>query len=209
VSSACGTFVLGTALRFNPGLIANNLAASLAHVNSDCRHESSGHNTRKVARNVDSVYAELNVPLRVLRSRAFAAGDFSPSSYAEKPKAFHPFAEAILKSHGLIIVTPEYNGSVPGILKYFIDMLKFPESFEKRPVCFVGVSAGIWGALRPIEQLSRSSVIAMPSSIPNASFSRRSTICSTTPGKLNNPELLGRLKAQAEGYIKLSNASKR
>jgi chromate reductase, NAD(P)H dehydrogenase (quinone) len=32
-------------------------------------------------------------------------------------------------------------------------MLKFPETFEKRPVCFVGVAAGIWGALRPVEQL--------------------------------------------------------
>ena len=32
-------------------------------------------------------------------------------------------------------------------------MLKFPESFEKRPVCFTGLGAGIWGALRPVEQL--------------------------------------------------------
>ena len=32
-------------------------------------------------------------------------------------------------------------------------MLPFPESFERRPVCFIGLSAGIWGALRPVEQL--------------------------------------------------------
>ena len=32
-------------------------------------------------------------------------------------------------------------------------MLPFPESFEQRPVCFVGLAAGIWGALRPVEQL--------------------------------------------------------
>ncbi len=78
---------------------------------------------------------------------------FSPGSYAEKPKAFQPFADAVLQSDGLHVVTPEYNGGMPGVLKYFIDMLKFPESFERRPVCFTGVAAGIWGALRPVEQL--------------------------------------------------------
>ena len=78
---------------------------------------------------------------------------FSPASYAEKPAAFKKFTDAILAADGVVIVTPEYNGSVPGILKYFIDMLPFPESFEQRPVCFVGLAAGIWGALRPVEQL--------------------------------------------------------
>lgn len=39
------------------------------------------------------------------------------------------------------------------MLKYFIDMLPFPESFEHRPVCFVGLAVGMWGALRPVEHL--------------------------------------------------------
>src|SRR5882724_3442955 len=112
-----------------------------------------GSNTRKVARHVEEIYAELKVPLHVLDLAQLPPEIFSPSSYAEKPASFRPFADAILKSSGLIVVTPEYNGGMPGVLKYFIDMLKFPESFEKRPVCFVGLSAGVWGALRPVEQL--------------------------------------------------------
>ena len=32
-------------------------------------------------------------------------------------------------------------------------MLEFPESFEAKPVCFTGLAAGMWGALRPVEQL--------------------------------------------------------
>ena len=52
-----------------------------------------------------------------------------------------------------MVVVPEYNGSFPGILKYFIDLLPFPESFDCRPVSYVGVSAGQWGALRAVEQL--------------------------------------------------------
>src|SRR5438445_12163875 len=110
-------------------------------------------NTRKVARHVEEIYRELKAPLNVLDLAELPPEIFNPSSYAEKPASFARFAEGVLASTGLIVVTPEYNGSVPGVLKYFIDMLKFPESFEQRPVCFVGLSGGMWGALRPVEQL--------------------------------------------------------
>src|SRR5581483_2434743 len=109
-------------------------------------------NTRKIARHLEEIYRELEVPLHVLDLAQLPPEIFHPSSYAEKPQAFHPFADAVLKAAGLHVVTPEYNGGMPGVLKYFIDMLKFPESFERRPVCFVGLAAGIWGALRPVEQ---------------------------------------------------------
>src|SRR5262249_50195877 len=110
-------------------------------------------NTRKVARHIEEIYAEMKVPLKVLDLTEMPREVFESTSYAEKPKSFKPFADTVLASHGLHVVTPEYNGGIPGVLKYFIDMLKFPESFIKRPVCFVGLSAGIWGALRPVEQL--------------------------------------------------------
>jgi NAD(P)H-dependent FMN reductase len=61
----------------------------------------------------------------------------------------------ILDALGLHVVTPEYNGSFPGVLKYFIDMLKFPESFDAKPVAFVGESNGGSGALRPVEHLQQ------------------------------------------------------
>src|SRR6187455_3125216 len=112
-----------------------------------------GSNTRQVAAQVEEIYRSLGVTPRLLDLATLPPEIFSPASYATKPASFAPFSEAILAASGVVVVTPEYNGGVPGILKYFIDMLKFPESFERRPVCFVGVSAGMWGALRPIEQL--------------------------------------------------------
>ena len=54
----------------------------------------------------------------------------------------------------MIVVSPEYNGSMPGVLKYFIDHLKFPESFEFRPICFIGIGA-LFGGLRPVEHLQQ------------------------------------------------------
>ena len=59
----------------------------------------------------------------------------------------------MLAAKGLHVFTPEYNGGFPGVLKYFIDLLPFPESFENKPVAFTGLAAGMWGALRPVEQL--------------------------------------------------------
>src|ERR1041384_4511088 len=110
-------------------------------------------NTRKVTARVEAIYKSLGVEFQLLDLADRPPEIFSPASYAKKPAAFKKFTDAILASDGVVIVTPEYNGGVPGVLKYFIDMLPFPESFEHRPVCFVGVAMGIWGALRPIEQL--------------------------------------------------------
>ena len=160
-----------------------------------------GSNTRKVARHVEEIYARLQIPLRVLDLAQLPPEIFSSASYGEKPASFAPFADAVLKSTGLIIVTPEYNGSMPGVLKYFIDMLKFPESFEQRPVCFVGVAAGIWGALRPIEQLQQIFAYRNAYIYPERVFFPQINSLLDAEGRLNNAELLGRLKSQAEGFI--------
>ena len=71
---------------------------------------------------------------------------------AEKPASIKTAIEKINNSDGLIMVAPEYNGSYPGALKYFIDQWSYPESFEKRAICFVGLG-GQFGALRPVEHL--------------------------------------------------------
>jgi NAD(P)H-dependent FMN reductase len=158
-------------------------------------------NTRKVARHVEEIYAGLKVPLRVLDLAELPPEIFNPASYAEKPKSFHPFADGVLQSSGLHVITPEYNGGVPGVLKYFIDMLKFPESFERRPVCFTGLSAGVWGALRPIEQLQAIFGYRNAHIYPERVFLSQINNLLDASGRLNNPELLDRLRKQAEGFV--------
>jgi chromate reductase, NAD(P)H dehydrogenase (quinone) len=160
-----------------------------------------GSNSRKVARHIEEIYAGLNVPLQVLDLAELPPEIFHPASYAEKPKSFQPFADAVLKSAGLHLVSPEYNGSIPGVLKYFIDMLKFPESFEKRPVCFVGVAAGIWGALRPVEQLQAIFGYRNAFLYPERVFLPRINELLDDSGRLKDPELVQRLRNQVEGFV--------
>src|SRR3984957_20059123 len=167
-----------------------------------------GSNTRKVAAQLEEIYAGLKVPLQVLDLAKLPQEIFSPTSYAEKPKSFLPFADAILKSDGLHVVTPEYNGSVPGVLKYFIDMLKFPESFEQKPVCFTGLAAGIWGALRPVEQLQAIFGYRNAHLFPVRVFMPRIYDLLDDDGKIKDAELRERLQAQAAGFAKFAEKIK-
>lgn len=110
-------------------------------------------NAVKVARLLLRFYEQQDQPAQLLNLQELPAEIFHPGSYAQKPAAFQPFQERILQADGLHVVVPEYNGSFPGVLKYFIDMLKFPESFAHRCVAFTGEAAGIWGAFRAVEQI--------------------------------------------------------
>jgi chromate reductase, NAD(P)H dehydrogenase (quinone) len=64
------------------------------------------------------------------------------------------YIDKVNRADGILVVCPEYNGSYPGALKYFIDHWEFPRSFEHRPVAFVGLG-GRYGGLRPVEHLSQ------------------------------------------------------
>ena len=78
---------------------------------------------------------------------------YNSSVYSDKPAELQPFIDKVLSSQGILVVAPEYNGSIPGALKYFIDLLPFPEAFEDRPVAFVGIASGQWAGLRTVEHL--------------------------------------------------------
>lgn len=160
-----------------------------------------GNNTRKVARDLEGIYADLKVPLRVLDLAELPPEIFSPAAYADKPKAFQPFADAVLQSAGLVVIAPEYNGSLPGVLKYFIDMLKFPESFDRRPVCLIGVATGMWGALQPVEQLQQIFTYRKAYVYPERVCLPHIQDLLDANGHLKDAEALRRLKGQAEGFI--------
>ena len=115
----------------------------------------TGSVSAQVAAFVAKVYDELGINNRVLDIADLPPETFSPNAYVEKPHRVVEFTEQILASSGLFVITPEYNGSMSGALKLFIDMLPFPESFEDRPVSYIGISAGQFGGLRPVEHLQQ------------------------------------------------------
>jgi len=160
-----------------------------------------GSNTRKVTAHVEAIYKSLKVQTQLLDLADMPAEIFSPRSYAEKPASFSKFTDAILAAEGVVIVSPEYNGGIPGVLKYFIDMLPFPESFEHRPVCFVGLAAGIWGALRPVEQLQAIFGYRNAFIFPERVFMPGVGKLLDVSGKFTDDDMPKRLEKQAAGFV--------
>ena len=56
-------------------------------------------------------------------------------------------------SDHFILVSPEYNGSFPGILKVFLDAVH-PAKWNDKKFCLTGVSGGRAGNLRGMEHLT-------------------------------------------------------
>ena len=66
------------------------------------------------------------------------------------PAAVRALKDRIAAADGLLVATPEYNNSIPGVLKNAIDWLSRPASdirrvFGGRPVAMMGASAGRGG----------------------------------------------------------------
>ncbi|MGO4740141.1 NADPH-dependent FMN reductase [Bosea sp. 2KB_26] len=68
------------------------------------------------------------------------------------PPAVQVLKRQLAQADGLILFTPEYNNSIPGVLKNAIDWLSRPASdigplFGGRPVAFLGASMGGFGTV--------------------------------------------------------------
>ena len=66
------------------------------------------------------------------------------------PESVARLRDAIAQADGVLISTPEFNGSIPGALKNALDWASrpFPDNaFRGKPVTVVGASTGLFGAV--------------------------------------------------------------
>lgn len=66
------------------------------------------------------------------------------------PAPVEALRAAIKAADGLLIVTPEYNYSIPGVLKNAIDWASRPpeQPFDNKPIAIMGASPGAMGSSR-------------------------------------------------------------
>ena len=70
---------------------------------------------------------------------------YSPDFDADYPQVARDFEQAIADADGVIIVTPEYSRSIPGVLKNALDWAARPwgqGSFDGKPTAVIGTSGG-------------------------------------------------------------------
>lgn len=67
------------------------------------------------------------------------------------PEDIQEFSQEVEGADGVLIVVPEYNHSIPGILKTTLDYL-YPE-YDEKPFSFITVSGGGFGGVRGLQHL--------------------------------------------------------
>src|SRR6185312_9278973 len=86
-----------------------------------------------------------------LELQEISYAELPPYSYdydADYPPVARAFKEAIAAVDGVLFVTPEYNRSIPGVLKNAIDWASRPygqNSFDGKPTAALGTSGGAVG----------------------------------------------------------------
>lgn len=107
---------------------------------------------------VAETYAEIahknNLPFKLVELTNFPIEPISDSVYRKGENPFRNFANDVFNaSDRLLIVSPEYNGSFPGILKLLIDCAD-PEIYRGKKIALTGVASGRAGNLRGLDHLT-------------------------------------------------------
>jgi len=112
---------------------------------------SSTNRQNALTRIISEYYQKLleakNIPSQILDLSGLPQ-DFVYSALYEnsgKNTSFNAYQKVIDESEKFIFIIPEYNGSFPGVLKTFVDGLRYPDSFQGKKAALVGLSAGIQG----------------------------------------------------------------
>jgi len=68
----------------------------------------------------------------------------------QRPETVEHFRKMLTDADGILIVSPEYNYSIPGGLKNAIDWASRGEDSPllKKPVAVIGATTGLWGTVR-------------------------------------------------------------
>jgi NAD(P)H-dependent FMN reductase len=101
--------------------------------------------------------------------------DIDNDAVAEPVKALREAAGA---ADAALIVTPEYNGSIPGVLKNAIDWLSRPfgnSALKDKPLAVVGAAHGRYGGVWAHDETRKSFGIAGPRVVEELKLSVQTT----------------------------------
>jgi chromate reductase, NAD(P)H dehydrogenase (quinone) len=128
---------------------------------------------------------------------------FNEDTELEEPTAIHPLRSAVATADGLLVATPEYNHSFPGVLKNAVDWLSRGSKsvLVDKPVAIIGASAGRWGtrlaqaALRQVFAATEARVMPAP-----MLFVAQANDSFDVDGELRDPKLANALLGVTEAF---------
>ena len=97
-------------------------------------------------------------PLPIFAEHVGTIGDFNDPTYSVP--IVRRWNHKVKEADAYLVITPEYNHSVPGVLKNAIDSVFVSFAFRNKPLVAVGYSGGISGGVRAIEHLAQIAIEA-------------------------------------------------
>lgn len=131
---------------------------------------------------------------------------FNEDLEANPPKEWVSFREQIIAADGLLFLTPEYNRSVPGVLKNAIDVGSRPygqNSWNGKPAAIVSVSIGNMSGFGANHHLRQSLVFVNVPTMPQPeAYIGGAAELFDENGKLTNSSTNNFLKGFIEAFDK-------
>jgi chromate reductase len=159
--------------------------------------------TRRVAEFYASLLDELGATYQFLDLVDLPADFLSAALYhnAGKHADFNQLAAPLDRSERVVIFAPEYNCSIPGALKAFIDALPYPGGLRGKKAALVSLSSGGQGGLLALSHLTDilfylgSNVLPQRVRLPNISQHL------SQEGQITDPLLRQVLREQAQALL--------
>lgn len=112
------------------------------------------NNTLKIANNYFRMMQEKGADPRLLSLENLPHDIAFMEVYGKRTPEFQQILDQyIIPASKFVIISPEYNGSFPGILKVFFDAIH-PDTNRNKKVALIGVSTGRAGNLRGMDHLT-------------------------------------------------------
>jgi hypothetical protein len=105
-------------------------------------------------------------PLPMFPEHMGSIGDLNDPTYSEP--IVSRWNQMVKEGDAYLVVTPEYNHSVPGVLKNAIDSVFVSFAFRNKPVAAVGYSGGLGAGIRAIEHLALDDLVWWASAVARA-----------------------------------------
>lgn len=170
------------------------------HIAVVCGTNRKGALSRLLATEVAETYRQNGATVDLIDMAELPTSALAATAYKEPAQEVTDLVGRFLKSDGAVFIVPEYNGSYPGVLKLFVDMLPYPDGFDSRPCAYIGLAAGQFQGLRAVEHFQQVAGYRNAHTYPRRMFIGDS-FTQFIDGKLKDDELTTRLEAQAEGFV--------
>jgi NAD(P)H-dependent FMN reductase len=110
--------------------------------------------------------------------------------------------EFLIPYHKFIFISPEYNGSIPGVLKTLLDLSDYKKVWWGKKALLTGISTGRSGNVRGMEHLTSilnyMKVVVHPNKLPISSVDK----LLTSKSGIEDTDTVNAINTQLDEFIK-------